>query len=383
MSFGERLGSLLDEVGSAPAWSLTPDEMTALLPALTRARQAWWAGETRMRRAAAHALVKLGRALDEEHPITGEALARGDVMVEQARVIVAAIDALPEDLVDAELRQRAEKDLVALAEHHDARELRVLGRRILEVLAPEIAEEVERRLLEREESRARETSRFTMGDDGHGSCQGRFRIPALEGAMLRKHLDALAAPKHRAATGVPLTEPGHGDGKVSRPLRLGRAFCEYISTRNKQGTPKAGGVAATVTVTMTLESLLGGEAAAKLDTGDRISASEARRLACEAGIVPVVLGGRSEPLDVGRAKRLHTGPQRVAIALRDGGCATEGCDWPPGMCHIHHRVAWARGGRTSVKDGVMLCPRHHTFAHDRRYRMQHSPAGKVSFTRRT
>jgi hypothetical protein len=107
---------------------------------------------------------------------------------------------------------------------------------------------------------------------------------------------------------------------------------------------------------MTLESLLGGEAAAKLDTGDRISASEARRLACEAGIVPVVLGGRSEPLDVGRAKRLHTGPQRVA---------------------------WARGGRTSVKDGVMLCPRHHTFAHDRRYRMQHSPAGKVSFTRRT
>jgi hypothetical protein len=164
---------------------------------------------------------------------------------------------------------------------------------------------------------------------------------------------------------------------------LGQAFCEYIRTREEAGTPKAGGVAATVTVTMSLESLLGGDAAAQLDTGDRISAAEARRLACEAGIIPVVLGGKSQPLDVGRARRLHTKAQRVAIALRDGGCATEGCDWPPGMCHVHHKVPWARGGSTSVQDGVMLCPRHHTIAHDARYQMKTGPTGKVTFSRRT
>jgi hypothetical protein len=408
--FGARLDHLLDEVAEAQAWTLTPGELTALLPALTRARSrlaglelavaveadramvgspvgaantaAFWANETRMRKPAAHQLVKLAHALDEEHPITGEALTRGDVLVEQARVIVAAVDALPQDLVDAELRQRAEKDLVALAEHHDSKDLRLLGRRILEVLAPDIAEEVEKRLLEQEERRARETSRFTMSEDGHGSCHGRFKIPALEGAMLRKHLEAVAAPKHRAATGDPRTEPGHGDGKVSRPLRLGQAFCEYISTRDQKGTPKAGGVAATVTVTMSLASLLGADAAAQLDTGERISASEARRLACEAGIIPVVLGGKSEPLDVGRARRFHTRAQRIAIALRDGGCAVEGCDWPPGMCHVHHRNPWSRGGRTSVKDGIMLCPRHHTFAHDDRYQMKTGPAGKVTFSSR-
>jgi hypothetical protein len=201
--------------------------------------------------------------------------------------------------------------------------------------------------------------------------------------MLAKHLDALAAPRHRAATGDPVTEPGNGSGRVSRPLRLGQAFCEYICTRDQRGTPKAGGVAATMTVTMSLETMLGAEAAASLDTGDRISASEARRLACEAGIIPVVLGGKSEPLDVGRARRFHTKTQRVAIALRDGGCAVEGCDWPPGMCHVHHKDAWARGGGTSVANGIMICPRHHSVAHDSRYQMKTTPAGKVTFSRRT
>lgn len=405
-----RLESVLAEAAAANAWSLTPRELTELLPALTRIKTqvaalelavaaeadramvgspigaantpSWWANATRMRKPAAHQLVKLAHALEEDHRVTGQALARGDVLVEQARVIVAAVEALPGDLVDGELRARAEKDLVALAEQHDAKELRLLGRRILDVLAPEIAEEVERRLLEREERRAKETARFTMSQDGHGSCHGRFKIPELEGAMLAKHLEALAAPKHRAATGGSATEPGHGDGTVTRPLRLGQALCEYISTREAAGTPKAGGVAATVTVTMSLASLLGAGAAASLDTGDRISAAEARRLACEAGIIPVVLGGKSEPLDLGRARRFHTKAQRIAIALRDGGCAVEGCDWPPGMCHVHHKDAWARGGGTSVANGIMICPRHHTIAHDTRYQMKTTPSGKVTFSTR-
>jgi hypothetical protein len=323
-----------------------------------------------MRKPAAHQLVKLAHSLaDDAHAATREALARGDLLVEQATVIIAAVEDLPADLVEADLRQRAEKDLVALAEHHDSRELTVLGRRVLEVLAPELAEEIEKRLLEQEERRARESARLTMSADGHGSVHGRFKIPALEGEMLRKHLEAIAAPRHRAATGTAATAPGNGSGRVSRPLRLGQAFCEYLRTREEAGTPKAGGVAATVTVTMSLESLLGGDAA--------------RRLACEAGIIPVVLGGKSEVLDLGRTRRFHTRAQRVAIALRDGGCAAEGCDWPPGMCHVHHTVPWARGGSTSVQHGLMLCPRHHTIAHDARYQMKSGPTGKVTFSRRT
>jgi hypothetical protein len=146
-------------------------------------------------------------------------------------------------------------------------------------------------------------------------------------------------------------------------------------------------VAATVVVTMTMEQLVGGlrgsEKSALLDTGETISPAQARRLACEAGIIPAVLGSRSQPLDLGRKTRFHTEPQRTALMLRDGGCAAVGCDWPPGMCHVHHRDPWSAGGSTSVADGILLCPRHHTLAHDRRYQLKTDKHGKVTFARRT
>jgi hypothetical protein len=138
---------------------------------------------------------------------------------------------------------------------------------------------------------------------------------------------------------------------------------------------------------MTMENLLGGlkgsQVGALLDTGETISAAEARRLACQAGIIPAVLGSRSQPLDLGRKTRFHTEPQRVAIMLRDRGCAVEGCDWPPGMCHVHHPEPWANGGNTSVENGLMICPRHHTLAHDTRYQLTAGKHGKVILSRRT
>ncbi|QWZ07641.1 13E12 repeat family protein [Nocardioides panacis] len=82
--------------------------------------------------------------------------------------------------------------------------------------------------------------------------------------------------------------------------------------------PRAGGVNATVVVTMTLEQLLSGLGAAGLDTGDRISAGAARRLACRAGLVPAVLGGASQVLDLGRTRRLHSRAQRLAPRPRTG-----------------------------------------------------------------
>ena len=173
-------------------------------------------------------------------------------------------------------------------------------------------------------------------------------------------------------------------GRVAQPLRWGQALIEYIEAKGAQPGPKAGGVAATVVVTMSLESLLGAQTAATLDTGDRITAAQARRLACEAGIIPAVLGGPSQVLDLGRKTRFHTEPQRIAMAIRDHGCTAEGCDWPPGMCHAHHDpIRWAHHGGTSVANGRLLCPRHHAMAHDHRYQQKATANGKVCFTRRT
>jgi len=208
-----------------------------------------------------------------------------------------------------------------------------------------------------------------MADDGHGKSHGRFTLPSLHGTILRKHLLALAAPKR------------HPDRPTDTPTKhaLGEAFMEYLETRPADTVPSSGGLAATVVVTMTIETLMGGLAAAGLCDGTRISAGEARRLACGAGVIPVVLGGKSEPLDVGRQRRFHTKTQRIAMGLRDGGCTALGCDRPPAMTHAHHDVPWSTGGNTDVKTGRLLCPRHHTLAHDPRYETTPTPNNKVRF----
>ncbi len=282
----------------------------------------WLAHETRTTRPVVHRLARLAERLEAAHPEVGEALAGGDLVLDQAEVVVEAVDALPSDLVDTDTVRRAEAYLLAQARDHDARALRILGRRLLEVVDPEAADLEEARRLEAEESEARAAASFTMSDDGHGRVHGRFTLPSLHGSMLRKHLMALSAPGRKP------------DVPASTPSRhaMGLAFAEYVETRPDDTVPRAGGLAATVVVTMTLKSLMGGLTSAGLCDGSRISAGEARRLACAAGIIPVVLGGGSEPLDVGRRRRFHTTPMRVALGVRDGGCTAIGCDRPAAQC---------------------------------------------------
>jgi hypothetical protein len=122
--------------------------------------------------------------------------------------------------------------------------------------------------------------------------------------------------------------------------------------------------------------------AAPLDTGGRISASEARRLACRAGIIPMVLGGRGQVLDLGRKRRLHTEGMRVAMGVRDRGCTAEHCETPPGLCHAHHDIPWSGGGHTNIDTGRLLCPHHHRRVHDPRYQTTRLANGKIRFHRR-
>ena len=93
---------------------------------------------------------------------------------------------------------------------------------------------------------------------------------------------------------------------------MGEALCRLLERVPADRLPQAGGVSATVVVLLDYDKLLTGLGAAQLDTGDAVSAGLARRLLCEAGVVPAVyrrvLGGPSVVLDVGRQARLHTGP---------------------------------------------------------------------------
>ena len=414
----ERLHAELDAHLDSTVWSMSHEEFIDTLASATRlvarmrelqlrvaagaerrdigahvgatSTASWWAHTSQATRAAAHRSIRLARDLDTRHERVRDAMAAGDLLEEQARVIVDAVDALPADLLDPELIDRAEAHLIGLAGEHDAKTLKTLGRTILDTLAPDVAEAHEQRVLDEEEAKAHQTARLTLTDDGHGRTHGRFTLPTAQAEIFRKHLLAIAAPKHQAATGNPAgafaaeATAGLAPGeRLPLPQRLGHAFMEYIERYPADQVPDAGGVSATVVITMPLDTLMGGLKAAQLDTGATITAAQARRMACEAGIIPVVLDGQSQVLDLGRTKRFHNKAQRIAMAHRDRGCTAQGCDWPPGLCHAHHDPPWATGNGTNVRDARLLCPHHHTRAHDPTYEMARLPGGKVAFTRRT
>jgi len=108
-----------------------------------------------------------------------------------------------------------------------------------------------------------------------------------------------------------------------------------------------------------------------------IPTSTARRILCDRGALPLVLGGDSQPLDCGRARRLFSPTQRVALANRDGGCRFDGCDRPASWCEAHHIDPFGKGGRTDFDNGILLCRRHHLLLHDHGWRIEHVPGGFV------
>ncbi|MBI2242499.1 MAG: DUF222 domain-containing protein, partial [Nocardioides sp.] len=335
----------------------------------------WLAHATRTTRSAAHHTVRLGHAL-EEHRATRDALATGQILADQARVILRAVDQLP-DTIDAPTRARAEHHLLHAAAEHDAKALTRLGKHLYEVIAPEEADAHEAAVLEKEEAAATRACHLTMVDDGHGKTRGVFTIPTYHGAALRKMLHALAAPKHLAAS------QGAGAEHRPTPEALGRALCELLEHYPAHQLPHTGGISATMVVLIDLDTLLGRlQKAGILETGEKISPAQARRLACEAGIIPAVLDGNSQPLDLGRRRRLFTDYQRIAMLVRDRGCRAEGCQRTTGL-HAHHKTRWTDGGPTDLANAITLCPWHHARAHDSSYRTTHHPNGTITYHRRT
>ena len=97
--------------------------------------------------------------------------------------------------------------------------------------------------------------------------------------------------------------------------------------------------------------------------GTRISAAEARRLACTADLLPVVLGGDGAVLDIGRAARHASAAQWKALLARDGACVVAGCHAAPSWCDAHHCVQWEVGGHTALDNLCLLCAHHHRMLH--------------------
>lgn len=331
-----------------------------------RSASAWLGHQTRADYGPSARQGRLADALDARWLQVGAALVEGRMSVAQAEVVVAALDALPKE-VPGEVLTKAEAHLVDLAAQHTPRELRRLGRRVLEVVAPQAFDDEERRLLECEEALARRRTFLSMRDNGDGTTDLKGRVPDSVADRLRTYLEAHTAPRRTTKddeTVSPIGLAGAGDRRLY-PQRLGEAFCSLLEHLPADLLPVHGGTATTLIVTIGLDDLAQGVGCGDLATGGRISVGEARRLACTAGIVPAVLGGKSEPLDLGRARRLFSGAQRKALVIRDRQCRAEGCTIPAAWCEAHHAgQPWAHGGRTDLAEGVLLCSWHHHRAHD-------------------
>ena len=121
------------------------------------------------------------------------------------------------------------------------------------------------------------------------------------------------------------------------------------------------------------ETGLGDERTCRTLNGSELSVETIRRLACEAEIIPLVLDGKSVPLDVGKSKRLATANQRRALAAVHETCAIDGCSVKFSHCEPHHIDYWENGGATDFNNLVPLCSRHHHAAHEGGWKLSLNP----------
>lgn len=401
----EQLSSLPDDTSALETWTLTDPEIRELTTSVFRARasleelavrlaaavedraiaredgctstSAWLAQLAGISKYDASKLVSLSQTMSPEVERTRQAWSCGDITTEQAKVIVDSITKLPEWFGDEE-HLDAENLMLDHAPHFTLDELKRLGNHVIEVLDPDGADEIIGKQLQDQEKRAYEGTQLKMFDDGEGMTHIKAKVPTLQAGMLRTALEAFASPR-RQHTVDPDRGP-HGDAALGHPnhaQRMGWAFLELIEHLPSDKLPQAGGLPAVVTIETTLDALRTELGRAGVTRGTEISASQARRMACNANLIPMVMSGDSRVLDMSQARRLHDRYQRHVIVKRDGGCCWKGCDKPPALCEVHHPEPYGEGGPTTVDNGALFCFLHHHLFHDVDWYAHMAPDGIV------
>jgi len=175
------------------------------------------------------------------------------------------------------------------------------------------------------------------------------------GHIIKQAVDAITNPQSLDAGELRSPAQRRADAVVD--------ICSFYLGHNTDAVTSAG-EKPHVTITIDYDVLTGRvERMPEID-GAPVTPATVRRITCDAGIVPMVLGGDSEPLDVGRRTRTIPAAIRRAIEQIHDGCAWPGCDAPLSWCDIHHRIHWADGGETCVDNLCPYCRKHHTAVHN-------------------
>lgn len=231
--------------------------------------------------------------------------------------------------------------------------------------------------LDRREETLTRHERLSFAQMPCGMVQLVAELSPDHAAVVRHAVEALAAPAPESAC-CDRVHHRHLDGAarlgrdVRSPAKRRADALMLLVTRAAadvdDDTSVATSGAATLVVTVDLEHLTDRlRGLGVTERGDSLAPSTVRRLACEVGVIPLVLDGDSRPLDVGRRHRLVTGELRRAVIHRDRHCTFPGCRRPPPWCQVHHVVPWHAGGVTSLENSALLCQTHHTTVHQRGY----------------
>ena len=213
--------------------------------------------------------------------------------------------------------------------------------------------------LEREADVQRASRVFhRTGVAGTGMCEYRLVLDPEAAAIVDAAVAGLSRPQPDPLTGA----------RDSRPAATRRAdaLVELVQ-RALSGPPTRPGMAQTqLVVTMGFDALAGAVRGAGLTPAGAVVTSETvRRLACDAEIIPAVLGSSRQVVDLGRSRRLVSRGQRIKLWLRDGHCTYPGCTIPAAWTQAHHNRHWSDGGPTDEGNLALLCARHHTVVHRR------------------
>jgi hypothetical protein len=197
-------------------------------------------------------------------------------------------------------------------------------------------------------------------------------------------LTVASAGEARAASGapdVPAETPPKPSAAAPRPSRADAlvALAES-SLAGAPGRPRQGGERYTLLVHLRPDAsgLLGG-AGATLEDGTPIPAETLRRIACDAGLVPVAEGAKGEMLGVGRRRRTITPTLRRALTSRDGACRFPGCT-NRRFVDAHHVKHWIHGGRTALDNLILLCGAHHRVVHEDGFKIELDADGTTRVT---
>src|SRR5256885_1129761 len=286
-------------------------------------------------------LTPTGHLTPAPLPTAREAMREGVLDGEHLEVIAEVLKELPDTASVAD-RELVESTLATQARALDPKALRQFGKDVLSRIdqdgrEPQDPEQAEPRNSLR--YRRTRTNRLVATLDIDPEAAEEF-----EGL-----LSALGKPQPLA--------PGVPDPR-SHQERYGDAFTEIIHLAAKaEEVPSQGGIRAQVNVALDLNTLTDSVGTATLDSGCALCPEAARRIACDADVIPIVLNGEGVPLDVGRTHRLVKPQQRRALIARDKGCAFPGCTRSPRWTDAHHVIHWKDGGPTDLHNLVLLCRR--------------------------